>query len=696
MQNRNHLSKITNRILLLAATMVASLLVFVGCRKSFDQPPYNDGDPDITTNATIASVKQAFDNSGSASYTFTDSLVFSGIVVSSDSAGNVFKTLYIEDSTGGINVQIDASNLYSNYPMGMRVFVKMAGLSMNKYGGSYEIGQGFSQSKLVRIPSSVMSTYIIPGSTGHAVAPVVFDKISDITDAYQSMLVQVNNMQFSDVNAYYADSTKAIGYVSNTIANCSGETAVVYTSSYASFAGKKVATGMGSITAIYVPYNSTKELILNDLGGVSNMTGTRCDGSGNSGTISDITGLRNAYSGKDVALTAGTVTGIVVSSSTNESSGNVRVVQEDNAAGILVYAPGTTTYNIGDKVSINLSGSTLTSYNGELELKNSAITVTGTGGSVTPLSTTLDAIVKAGGAWSTRLVKVSGLTVSTSSTSTSGVNYQFSDGANGVLSFVRTTSGITLTPGTATVIGYVSIYKAAAATDTTIQLTIRTANDVTYTGTGNTGETDAINLGTSPLVYDFNDIATGLPGGFYVRTGLSASDSGALGSLKTDATSWSTVSAGFYNYASATGLTAASSVADQSSSTDRALGVRQTGTSDNGVGFVLKLANTTGKNNLTLSFDLQSLDVTSPRTMSWAISYATGSTPNAFTTLDASKITGSMTSGGSTFGVNSISVDLNALSNVSTPVYIRIVATGSTGSGNRPSSAIDNVKFTWQ
>lgn len=695
MQHKNIFKKLNYRASLWMMSLVAAILVIAGCRKSFDQPPYSGTDPDIPTNATIASVKKAFDNAANPSYTFTDSLVFSAIVISSDSAGNVFKTLYVEDSTGGMNIQVDASNLYSNYPKGMRVFIKMVGLSMNLYGGSYEIGQGFSAGKLSRIPSAIMSKYIIPGSTGHVVAPVVFDKISDITSAYQSMLIQINNVQFADTTAFYADSTKATGYISNNVTTCSGESAVVYTSSYASFAGKKVAKGKGAITAIYVPYNTTKELILNDLNGTASMTDTRCGG-GSTGQVSNIVGLRSAYAGKDVAFTNGSFTGVVVSSPTNESSGNVRVVQEDNAAGILVYAPGNTTYNLGDKVTVNLAGSTLTNYNGELELKSAAITVTAPGGSVTPLTTTLANVIKGGSAWSTRLVTIPNLTVSTSSTtSTTGVNYQLSDGTNSILSFVRNTASITLNPGTATVTGYVTIFKSATATDTTLQLTIRNANDVVY-GAVTPPSGDAITLTSSPLTYDLNGIASGLPAGFYVRTGMSATDSGTLGTFNTTAASWGTTSFGFNNYASATGLTSTTLVADQAASTNRAIGVRQTASAEAGTGFVLKLANTTGKSNLGLNFDLQSLDGAAARSVAWTISYAIGEKQNTFTAIDASKITGTMTTGGSLFSSNNITVDLSALNNTSSPIYIRVSSLASTGSGSRPVTAIDNVKFTWK
>ncbi|MFT4203934.1 MAG: DUF5689 domain-containing protein [Chitinophagaceae bacterium] len=683
----------------LSAILVAALLLFVaGCRKHFDQPPYDNGDPDLEVNATIADIKALYDDAGGAVSSVSEDLIFSAIVVSNDSSGNIYKTLYIEDTTGAINIQIDGSSLYATYPEGMRVFVKMSGLSVGKYNGSYQIGLGVSSTgSVVRIASALMTDYVVPGSTGHVVTPVEFDNFTDITDAFQSMLIKVNSVQFSDTTAYYADSTSQSTSVSTTLVSCAGDSAVLYTSGYASFAGTKVASGSGSITGIYIPYVSssgttTKELKINDLDDVASMTGSRCGTS--SVTVSTIEELRNVYSSSDVSFTSGTVTGVVISNSTNESSGNVRVVQEDNAAGILLYVPSsTTTYSVGDKVSISLSGSTLTTYNGELELKNPTITVSSTGTSVTPLTTTIADILSAGAAWSTRLVKISDVTVATSSSGSSYTYYSFSDGSNSLVSYVRSTSGITLSAGTATVTGYVSVYKSSSATDTTFQLTIRTEDDVTY---GSSTSTDAVTLSSSPLEYDLDDVADGLPTGFYVYSDMSSTSAGTEATFTSTATVWTKTTYGFYNMASATGLTSSSTETEQAASTDRALGVRQTGTYDNGVGFVFKLANTTSKTGLTLGFDLMSLDASSPRTMTWEISYATGDSPTSFTTLSSSKITGTLTTGGSAFSSNSISADLSDLDNVSSTIYVRIVAAGSSGSGTRPTSAIDNVTFTWQ
>jgi hypothetical protein len=194
---------------------------------------------------------------------------------------------------------------------------------------------------------------------------------------------------------------------------------------------------------------------------------------------------------------------------------------------------------------------------------------------------------------------------------------------------------------------------------------------------------------------DFDNVGNGLPTGWEVYTGATATTLGTTATFNTTATAWNQSSAGFKNYASADGLTGVATATDQGNSTDRAIGVRQTGsTGDPGAAFVLHIANTTGLSNLMMTVDLQSLDTTSPRTATWTVDYATGANPSSFTPATA---TGTLTTGGSTFGGNTITVNFgNALDNQSTDVWIRIVTlTNSTGSGNRPTTGIDDLNLTW-
>ncbi|MDJ0366096.1 choice-of-anchor J domain-containing protein [Hymenobacter sp. H14-R3] len=199
-------------------------------------------------------------------------------------------------------------------------------------------------------------------------------------------------------------------------------------------------------------------------------------------------------------------------------------------------------------------------------------------------------------------------------------------------------------------------------------------------------------LGTSPYTENFNTLASGLPTGFSVYTAATPAALGTAGTLVAAATSWTDSGAGFKNFASATDLTAAATTAAQAAATNRALGVRQTGPTDAGVAFVFRALNTTGKTDLALTFKLQSLDNASPRVTTWQVDYAVGATPTSFTTTGSSA-----TTGGTTFSNNTVTVSFNgALDNQTGPVWVRITAlNGTTGTGARASSAIDDFSLSW-
>ena len=215
-------------------------------------------------------------------------------------------------------------------------------------------------------------------------------------------------------------------------------------------------------------------------------------------------------------------------------------------------------------------------------------------------------------------------------------------------------------------------------------------------------------LGTSPYVENFDGLASGLPTGFSVYT---ASTRTSLGNAPTAAqlvltpgaaTAWTSISGGFKNFASATGLHSPAPVAVQTAAANRALGVRQTGSFGDatiapavpGTAFVFQAANTTGKTDLALSFKLQSLDSTITRIVTWQVDYGLGAAPTTFTTVG----TGS-TTGNSTFANNTLTVSFgSALDNQSGPITIRIAALAasvSNGGGNRPSTAIDDFSLSW-
>lgn len=217
--------------------------------------------------------------------------------------------------------------------------------------------------------------------------------------------------------------------------------------------------------------------------------------------------------------------------------------------------------------------------------------------------------------------------------------------------------------------------------------------NITHSTTGATTENVAvsgsgigvINLTAPPYIQNFNGIGSGLPDGITGRSGAHNTQGTVLTFPTADAV-WNGTGGGLKNFRSGV---------DDAPTTDRAFGIRQVTATDPGAAFVFQVGNTANKINFTLDFLLQSLDASSPRATTWRVDYGVGVAPSSFT---VAAVTGNLTTGGNNFSVEPIHVDFgNALDDINDVVTIRIIAfTGSVGSGNRPSTAIDDFILNWQ
>src|SRR5687767_239446 len=88
----------------------AASLILVSCKKKFDEPP-GPGDPNLVANTTIKDLKLMHVTPGAIDV-ITMNVIIEGIVVANDKSGNLYKEIYIQDSTGGINILLDANSVY--------------------------------------------------------------------------------------------------------------------------------------------------------------------------------------------------------------------------------------------------------------------------------------------------------------------------------------------------------------------------------------------------------------------------------------------------------------------------------------------------------------------------------------------------------------------------------------------------------
>lgn len=139
-----------NRIVIVFLAVAASLS-FVGCYNDFDTPGpakvWTDADFDSSEIISIRELKDIFEakypgTSGiGQSLTITDDLVIRGKVISSDQAGNVYKSMYLYDEEGEAAIEVKVtSGYYITYAPGRLVYVRLQGLTLGNYRTMLSVG----------------------------------------------------------------------------------------------------------------------------------------------------------------------------------------------------------------------------------------------------------------------------------------------------------------------------------------------------------------------------------------------------------------------------------------------------------------------------------------------------------------------------------------------------------------------------
>jgi hypothetical protein len=684
---------------------------FNACKKGFDTPG-NTGDPGVVATVSIKDLKSRY--TSGAAVAVTDDQVIEGVVVCDDKSGNYYQQIAIQDATGGILLRLGSANLYNYYPVGRKIFVKLKGLYLGQYNGTLQLGAGIdsayiSQGGVTLLAFNLFDQHIIKGPLNQPITPVVVTAsqlTTSLQDKYVSTLIRMEDVEFAatDTGKSYADLGQSGNRIVQACAAPGSNRITLRTSNYSNFAEVKVPAGNGGIVGVYSYFGSTKQLTIRDTSDVR-FTNSRC-GSGPT-TLMNIDELRSLYAGSVTYAPIGKrITGIVISdrSTNNLNNQNIYIQQGNGLAGICIRFTAAHSFDLGDSINVNVTGQELSEFNGLLQLNNVPLayaTRVATGKAITPRTATFAAIQTNFRAWESTLVRIVNITSLVGGTSGRwGGSVTMTDATGTLISFTSTTATFASNsfPSTAdSFVGYLTPF------NTTRQIAFRNLSDV-VAGAGPPPGSSGLPLTNSPYVQNFDGIATGLPQGISVKIGASSSSLGTadmpfypatgLGSP----TAWNQTSAGLKNFASHTGMTSTSDAAVQGAHPNRALGIRQTSATgyDPGASYVLLLNNTTGKTNFQLTFLLQSLDYTpGGRTTAWSVQYGVGDAPTSFTTVTSSPATLSTNLG--TFSSTPVTVNFgSSLNNISQKVWIRVVTlAATTGSGNRPSTAIDDLQLSW-
>jgi hypothetical protein len=476
MKNRQILSIISLAVIMTALTVM-------GCKKKYDDPA-TIVNPGVTENTTILQLKTLYSTNSGDLKLITDDIIIKGIVVGNDRTGNIYKMIYIQDATAGIQIDIEGTGLYNIFPVGREVYVKCKGLYIANSANMVKLATRVVENGTPTtsgIPSTYIDTYLKRGSINNTVTPAVVTVAQlKANPNLQSMLVQLANYEVApgDFSKTYADTSVNKSNTNITLQTCTGGTnnnIIMRSSGYANFAGVKVPQGNGTVTAIYTVFNSTPQLIIRDTTDVQ-FKGPRCGSNVPAGlNYLTIAQIRALYINGPATIPANTgIRGAIVSNKNNEATFNYRI-QDGSGAGIQLRFPTfNPNYDLYDSVRVEVSGLTVDMFNGDMQINN--IINTDKVGTGTPAvrTTTIAQIVANQNAWASTQVRLTNVTITAGTTNSTGKNYTITENATGatIQTFIRNTLGYT-PPATATSItGYVSIFNG------TPQLTLRSAADV--------------------------------------------------------------------------------------------------------------------------------------------------------------------------------------------------------------------------
>ena len=180
----------------------------------------------MQTTHTIAALASRY-KTGSP-WTMDENIVISGIVSTSDKTGNFYKSFYIQDETGGMEIKMGKNGLYNDYLPGQRIYVDCRDLCLGMYG--YKAGSSYGMG-MVQVgfkdptgeyetsyleTSLLIDGHIFKGAVEGEVKPVTVpesqlpgNKDTQATNSFIGKLVTVEHLSYGWYDSWYKENNEA-------------------------------------------------------------------------------------------------------------------------------------------------------------------------------------------------------------------------------------------------------------------------------------------------------------------------------------------------------------------------------------------------------------------------------------------------------------------------------------------------------
>lgn len=234
-------------IILTVATLAVAMS-FTACYDSATTPCTEVSLP--AANCTAATLRELYDG---RTRLIDSDLRIVGRVTTSDSEGNFYKSMVVEDDSGAVEIMAGIIDLATVYPTGVELCINLCGCALGESRGVMQIGRdpaSYSGYATDYFSSRVLLDKHI--TRGDNVSPIEAQHVV-ITDLRRDMcgrLVRIDQLQLRRPTAVDGVVAPSVWDGYTVFDDPSGDSVIVYTRSYADYADHAVPEGRVSLTGI--------------------------------------------------------------------------------------------------------------------------------------------------------------------------------------------------------------------------------------------------------------------------------------------------------------------------------------------------------------------------------------------------------------------------------------------------------------
>ena len=291
---------------LLKPTAIAllSLFAITSCVKDDDYeiPNPNGEKPLPPFSGKVVTFDVATAQATNTVVTYGADEAIEGYVISSDEGGNFYKKIYIqnEEKTKGVTVVINKSGLYTEFPLGAKVQLRLKGLTSQANNGGVDFGDGIYQGNNNRTGVGQMSeaTYkkhlFEKGGTRKTLAELAKADTSINTlkvEANVNQLITLKGVHFKtedvgkEMHQKTNDARQGTDY---TLTDAQGNTIPFRTSRYAKFKDEKVPAGTLDITGVLTKFGQNWQFMISNYADIVVVSGGTSTGTQTNTTVETI------------------------------------------------------------------------------------------------------------------------------------------------------------------------------------------------------------------------------------------------------------------------------------------------------------------------------------------------------------------------------------------------------------------------